>query len=47
MIDLPDNNRNKKRGGVEFDDDHIIALAEAYLAWMEHPMRARKGPDKN
>ena len=31
---------------VEFDDDDIIALAESYMAQLEHPKMARKGPAK-
>lgn len=32
---------------VEFDDDAIIAIAEAYMAQMEHPNWARQGTNKN
>lgn len=32
---------------VEFNDDLIVALAEAYLKQLEHPKRIYKGPYKN
>ena len=31
---------------VEFDDDDIIALAESYMAQLEHPKMVSQGPVK-